>query len=340
MEYALLGRTGLRVSRLALGTAVFGLAPSEEDCEPLVHAAIDAGINLFDCANTYGNRKSFDRDGLPPSAERKHAEELLGRALRGKRDEVVLCTKVSEPVGRGPNDGGTGMPGRNSKGGGLSRYHLLREVENSLRRLNTDHIDVYHFHHPDPDTSIDESLAAADDLVRQGKVRYVGLSTFPGWQLSRAVMTAERLGTTRPILNQVAYNMVNRFVEHETIPAAIAHGLSVTCFSPLAGGALAGADARSRPHSGLKRWGMSYDLAPGQREVAEALDVQAKTWGHQSSHLALRWLLSRPAVASAIIGPETISELKQNLAALDLFLSPNDLETLDAIGRQRAIIPV
>ena len=192
MEYALVGRTGLRVSRLALGTAVLGLAPAEDRSDELIHAACDAGINLFDCANTYGNRSSFDREGLPSAEQRKHAEELLGRALKGHRDEVVLCTKVSEPVGDGANDGGLAIPGVGGRGGGLSRYHIMREVERSLKRLQTDRIDIYHLHHPDPETAIEETLSAVSDLVTQGKVLYVGLSTFGGWQLTQAVLTAAR----------------------------------------------------------------------------------------------------------------------------------------------------
>ncbi len=210
MEYVLVGRTGLRVSRIGLGTAVLGLVPPESETDALIGAALDLGINLFDCANTYGNRASFDRDGLPPSAQRKHAEELLGRALRQRRDDVVLCTKVSEPVGDGVNDGGMVIPGMGGHGGGLSRFHILREVERSLKRLGTDHIDILHLHHPDPDTAIEETLRAVDDLIHAGKARYVGLSTYSGWQLTQAVMTSEHHGLARPVLDQVSYNMLSR----------------------------------------------------------------------------------------------------------------------------------
>src|SRR5688572_11239315 len=141
MDYALVGRTGLRVSRVALGTALLGLSPREDDVDALVHSALDLGVNVFDCANTYGNRPAFDRPGLPPASQRKNAEELLGRALKGRRDDVVICTKVSEPVGGGVNDGGRTrrVPGVVGRGGGLSRFHITREVERSLRRLGTDH---------------------------------------------------------------------------------------------------------------------------------------------------------------------------------------------------------
>lgn len=326
MEYQLLGNTGLRVSRLALGTAVLGLTPPEDRSATLIHAAIDAGVNLIDCANTYGNRASFDREGLPSSAERRHAEEILGQALKGRRDDVVLCTKVSEPVGDGINDG---VGGR----GGLSRYHIMREAERSLRRLHTDHIDIYHMHHPDPDTSIDETLGAMDDLVRQGKVRYIGLSTFSGWQLTHAVMTAEMKSTVRPVLNQVAYNMINRSAEFEVVPAAKEMGLNLTCFSPLAGGALAGVEVMDRPYSGYRRWGAPFDYTPEQRFAAEQLSKVADEWGLRPAHLALHWLLSRDVVAAAIIGPESPEELEDNLRVFDIELDDSQSDALEDIGR-------
>jgi 1-deoxyxylulose-5-phosphate synthase len=340
MEYSLIGRTGLRASKLALGTAVFGVAPTADGCDALVGAAIDAGINVFDCANTYGNRASFDRPGLPTADQREHAEVLLGRALRGRRDDVIVCTKVSEPVGTGPNDGGMVIPGVGGHGGGLSRYHIMREVDRSLCRLGVDHIDIYHLHHPDPDTAIEETLRATDDLVRQGKVRYVALSTFAGWQLTEAVMTADRFGLARPVLDQVPYSLVNRWPEPEVSAAAVAHGVSVTCFSPLAGGALAGAESSERTISGLKRWGLPFDLPPHQREAANELNALASTWGHPPAHLALAWLLSRPSVATAIIGPETPAELAQSIGALDIALEPTQLDELDAIGRPDIALPI
>jgi 1-deoxyxylulose-5-phosphate synthase len=334
MEYALLGRTGLRVSRLALGTAVLGLAPPEDKCDELVHAALEAGINVFDCANTYGNRAAFDREGLPSAAQRQHAEELLGRALKGHRDDVVLCTKVSEPVGEGVNDGGMFLRGMGGRGGGLSRYHIMREVERSLRRLGTDHIDIYHLHHPDPDTALDETLRTMDDLVGQGKVRYVGLSTYSGWELTQAVMTADHLGlSSRPVLDQVSYNMLGRAVEKEVVPAAEEFGLSLTCFSPLAGGALAGTAVMNRPYSGLKRWGAPFDYTPEQRKAAAGLEDLANQWGYSPAQLALYWLMTRPALAVAVIGPETPEELNQNLGVFQVSLDEKQLEQLDSIGK-------
>ncbi|MEY2430559.1 MAG: hypothetical protein QOC92_284 [Acidimicrobiaceae bacterium] len=340
MEYTLLGRTGLRVSRLALGTAVLGLAPPEEEADALVHAALEFGINLFDCANTYGNRPSFDREGLPPAQARKHSEELLGRALKGHRDEVILCTKVSEPMGMGVNDGGMVIPGVGGQGGGLSRFHIMRELERSLRRLGTDHVDVYHMHHPDPDTGIDETLRAMDDLVHQGKVRYVALSTYSGWQMTHAVMTADRDRLSRPVLNQVPYNMINRGSEAEVVPAALELGLSLTCFSPLAGGALAGVDVMNRPYSGYRRWGAPFDYTPEQKDAASNLDEVSKKWGFEPAQLALHWLLNRPAVAAAIVGPETPEELKRNLDAFEVKLDDSQEAELDAVGQGVPGMPI
>lgn len=321
MQYALVGQTGLRVSRIALGTALFGLAPAEDACDTVVHTAVELGINLFDCANTYGNRASFDRDGLPAAAQRRHAEELLGRAVKGLRDDVVICTKVSEPVGDGVNDAG------------LSRYHIMREAEQSLRRLGTDHIDIYHLHHPCQETALDETLRAMDDLVHQGKVRYVALSTYPGWQMTKAVMTADRDHLARPVLNQVWYNLLQREVEADVVPAALDLDLSLTCFSPLAGGALAGTEVMDRRYSGLKRWGLPFDYTPDQRNAATKLQLLAAEWGHAPAHLAIRWLLSRPAVASAIVGPETAEELERSVAAIAVELDAGQLTVMDGIGQ-------
>ncbi|WP_416978945.1 aldo/keto reductase [Streptomyces sp. T028] len=338
MEHALLGRTGVRVSRIALGTALLGLAPGEAESDRFVHAAVDLGINVFDCANTYGNRPAFDRPGHPAAAERRHAEELLGKALRGRRDDVLVCTKVGEPVGAGVNDGGLGLavPGQVHPGGGLSRFHILREVDRSLRRLQTDHIDVYHLHHPDPDTPVVETLGTMDDLVRQGKIRYVGLSDHLGWQMTKAVLTADARRVARPVLNQIEYNLIRRAAEREIVPAAQELGVSLTCFSPLAGGALAGLDVLERPFGGLRRWGVPVTFSEEQRDAASALETFAKDWGQAPAHLALRWLLDRRPVAAAIIGPESVEELAAVVGAVDVVLEPEQVAALDKIGRAGA----
>ncbi|OPX06675.1 hypothetical protein B1964_28470 [Gordonia sp. i37] len=333
MQYQLLGRSGVRASRIALGTALLGLAPSGPDAEKLVHAAIDHGINVFDCANTYGNRPAFDRPGLPPASERRYAEEVLGEALRGRRDDVLVCTKVGEPVGDGVNDGGLTIPGQVNTGGGLSRFHIMREVDRSLTRLGTDHIDIYHLHHPDPDTPILETLDTLDSLVQQGKIRYVGLSDHLGWQMTQAVMVADSHSLPRPILNQIHYNMISRGPEVEVVPAASELGVSLTCFSPLAGGALAGAEVLDRSHAGMKRFGVPFAFTDTQRRVAVELSGLARRWGVAPAHLAMQWLWSRPGVATAIIGPESVDELDSAVEAFGVTLDAEQFAELDSVGR-------
>ena len=186
MRYSTLGSTGIKVSCIGLGTATFGVAPLADDAERLVGRALDLGINLVDTANSYGNQARFDRAGAPPAAARASAEEIVGRALRARRRDVVLCSKVMEPVGAGPNERG------------LSRRHIFDQVEASLGRLGTDHLDVYYAHHPDPATPIEQTLRAFDDLVRQGKIRYAALSTYPAWQMTEALWTADRRGFAPP----------------------------------------------------------------------------------------------------------------------------------------------
>lgn len=207
MQYQLLGQTGVRVSRLALGTALFGVAPLEADAAGLVRRALDLGVNFFETANSYGNQARFDRPGRPPAEQRRSAEEILGQALAGRRHEVVLATKVMERVGPGVNDGG------------LSRRHIVQQAEESLRRLRTDYIDLYYAHHPDPATPLEQTLRAFDDLVRQGKVRYAGLSTFPAWQMTEALWTSDRLGLNAPVCNQASYSLATRSAERELVPA-------------------------------------------------------------------------------------------------------------------------
>ncbi|GLY75266.1 aldo/keto reductase [Actinoallomurus iriomotensis] len=319
MEYSLLGPSGIRVSRICLGTATFGVAPAADDATRLVHAALDRGVNFVDTANSYGHLPHFDRPGTPPAAAREPAEELVGRALHGRRDEVVLATKAGEPVGPGVGDRG------------LSRRHLFRQLEASLRRLRTDHVDVYYAHHPDPDTPLAQTLRAFDDMVRQGKVRYAALSTYPAWQLTHALWIGSDLGLDPPVCAQVRYNLVDRAVEREVVPAARRFGLSLVAFSPLSGGLLAGEDAASREYAGERRWG-GQGYSARQREAAGRLSSLAGEWGQPPERLALAWLLARPGVASAIVGPETPAELDASVAAAGLTLAPEQVAALDEIG--------
>lgn len=320
MKYSLLGRTGLHVSKIALGTATFGVTPRDEDAPAMINRALDLGINLFDTSNSYGHQPRFDQEGAPPADQRRPAEEILGSALKGRRHEAIICTKVREPVQPGPN------------GSGLSRVHMMQQVEESLRRLGTDYIDIYYAHHPDPLTPIDHTLRTFDDLIRQGKVRYCALSTFPAWQLTEALWQADSLNLNAPVADQVNYNLVNRSVEAEVVPACLRFGPSLTVFGPLYGGLLAGVSVLDRPVQGSQRWGRG-GFSEREVGIAHSLDALAKESGTPPAHLALAWLLSRPAVATAIIGPEKIGELEENCEAADLELASELLERVDAIGK-------
>ena len=223
MDYSLLGPTGVKVSKICLGTATFGVAPDAQEAERVVHAALDLGINFFDTANVYGASPTFDRPGAPPAAEREPAEQILGRALAGRRDDVVIATKSGER--------------RFDPAAGLSRRYIIQQVEHSLRRLGTDYIDLYYAHFPDPDTPLDQTLSVYDDLVRQGKLRYVALSNHPAWQVTHALWIADdRRLAAAPVCVQVKYNLIDRAAEHELAPACLRFGLSIVPFGPLHGG--------------------------------------------------------------------------------------------------------
>ena len=328
MKYILLGSTGVRVSRIALGTAAFGVAPLEKDAIKMAHQAMDLGINIIDTAVTYGNQPRFDRPGVPPADQRKAAEEILGVAMKGRRDDLIICTKVQERFSEGPNGGGP-------DGGGLTRYHMMNQVERSLRRLQTDHIDVYYAHHPDPTTPLDQTMRVFNDLIRQGKVRYCALSMFPAWQLAHASMLADLHGLSRPVAHQIGYSMVSRQVEQEVIPAAREFGIGQTVASPLAGGLLTGIAATKRSIVGGQRWnsGVGPGYSPEQINAAEGLEELGKKWGNSPAQLALAWLISRPTIACAIVGPETSEELKENASAADVQLDTEQMNILDEIGK-------
>lgn len=334
MDYRLLGNSGVRVSALCIGTAFYGITPLEEGVKPLVDRAIDLGINFFDTANSYGNQTRFDRPGIPPAAERKSSEELVGRALRDhNRYEVVIATKVQEKVGEGPNDGGP-------TGGGLTRKHIMAQCEQSLRRLGTDYIDVYYAHHPDPTTPLEQTLRAFDDLVRQGKIRYPALSNYPAWQLTRALWLCERERLNLPVAMEMPYNMVNRGIEREVIPACLEFGIGITAYSPLASGLLSGHYRLgvAPPPGSRGAWNARHGRNNGlpfpepQMRLAEQLTQHAGSWGEHPARLALAWLLSRPGLTSAIIGPEDVPQLEELRPAADLTLSEEQRTTLDALA--------
>jgi aryl-alcohol dehydrogenase-like predicted oxidoreductase len=317
MEYRILGRTGIRVSTHCLGTMMFGAWGNEDEDESvrIIHAALDAGINFVDTADVYAAGQS---------------EEIVGRALKGRRDEVVLATKVHGQMGPGPNDRGN------------SRLWILREVENSLRRLQTDHIDLYQLHRPDPDTDIEETLGALTDLIRAGKVRYVGSSTYPAWQIVEAQWAAERRGLERYVCEQPPYSIFVRGIERGVLPVAQRYRMGVIAWSPLAAGWLAGNYRRgeeirpgSRADRSRHRGGpiaARFDRSrPGNQRKLDLVDDLAAVAGKAGlsmTHMAIAFVLAHPAVTSAIIGPRTMDQLEDLLAGADRRL---DDETLDAI---------
>ncbi len=314
MVYRSFGITGVQVSPLCLGTMNFGDPTPEDESLRIIDVALDHGINFLDTANVYNAGES---------------ERIVGRALQrnGRRDEVVLATKVHGVMGSGPNDQGN------------SRYHIIRAWEDSLRRLQVDHIDLYQMHRPSLEIPQDETLRALDDLVRSGKVRYIGCSTHPAWMVMEALMTSERLGITRYISEQPPYNLLDRRIENELVPLAQRYRLALLPWSPLAGGILAGryGDPNSTPEgSRLSRTGK--DSPFGQRvtrrgiTVAQGLAVVAKERGLTDSQLALLWCKDQPAVTAPIIGPRTMQQLEDALAILEMQLDDDDHARLDALN--------
>jgi aryl-alcohol dehydrogenase-like predicted oxidoreductase len=313
MRYRQLGHTGVEVSSLCLGTMMFGAwgNPDHEDSIRIIHAALDAGVNFVDTADVYAGGES---------------EEIVGKALRGRRDDVVLATKVHGSMG----------DDRNRRGN--SRRWIVREVEDSLRRLGTDWIDLYQIHRPEPDTAIDETLGALTDLVRAGKVRYIGSSTFPAHAIVAAQWTAQRRGRERFVCEQPPYSMLVRGIEADVLPVCRAHGMGVIPWSPLAGGWLSGryrkgTDAPKSTRS--ERLPQRFDLAlPANRaklDAADALAGVAEETGLSLIHLALGFVLTHPAVTAAIIGPRTMEQLESQLGAADVDVPAEVLDKIDAI---------
>ena len=330
MDYRRLGHSGLKVSRLCLGTMMFGRwgNPDRDDCVRIVHRALDEGINFIDTANRYCWGES---------------EEIVGKAVRGRRDSVVLATKVFMPGAEGVLDRGT------------SRRHIFLQVEASLRRLGTDWIDLYQLHRNDRDTPLDETLGALSDLVRQGKVRYVGVSTghasdpvdlqFSGWRMVESLWISERRGLERFICTQPPYSIFSRDVERDVFPVCERFGFGAIVWSPLEGGWLAGRYRRGKPAPEDSRatneteFGMfvrdNFDLSGerGQRRLAviEELVGMAEELGASLAAYATAWVLRLPAVTSAIVGPRLMHHLEGSLPALGLTLPQSHLDRIDAL---------
>ena len=317
MKYSILGPTGVRVSRICVGTATFGVAPSSADAAGIVGAALDLGINFFDTADVYGSTPTFDRPGAPPASERESAEEILGRALAGRRDDVVLATKSGER--------------RFDPDAGLSRRYVIQQVEQSLRRLRTDRIDLYYAHFPDPNTPLEQTLTVYDDLIRQGKLRHVALSNHPAWQVAEALWIADdRRLASAPVCAQVMYSLLDRSAETELADACLRFGLSIVPYAPLHGGLLADLAVLDREIAGDKRYG-GAGFTPAEIAIARELDRLAREWNLGMQQVSLAWLLSRPAVASVIVGAESTEELQANASAADVELTLGQLDAVSAL---------
>ena len=308
-----LGSTGIKVSQLCLGAMMFGAwgNPDHEDSIRIIHAALDAGINFVDTADMYSAGES---------------EEIVGKALAGRRDSVILATKVHGPMSFDPNEQGN------------SRRWIIRECENSLRRLGTDYIDLYQIHRPDPAMDVDETLAGLTDLIRQGKVRYAGSSTFPASSIVEAQWTAERRQRERFVCEQPPYSLLTRGVEAEVLPICQKYGMGVIPWSPLAGGWLSGKWRKDGSELGSRRSAMlpdRYDLSkPGNQaklDAADALADLADKSGISLIHLALAFVTNHPAVTSAIIGPRTMEHLESQIGAADVILDTEVLDQIDSI---------
>ncbi len=304
MQYRSLGGTGIQVSPYGLGTLMFATAMGNdpEDSARILRKALDAGINLIDTADSYGD-----------------SEEVVGKALRGHRDDVVLATKFGRQIGDGPNRQGA------------SRRWILTAVENSLRRLQTDYIDLYQLHRPDPATSIEETLAALTDLIRAGKVRAIGASQTPASGIVEGQWVAERRGLERLRAEQPAYSLLNRGIEREILPATQRFGMGVLVWGPLGQGLLTGR-VRKNQDNDLRRAGLLRQLSDERRlDVVEQLVLVAEHSGLAMTHLAMAFTITHPGVTSALLGARTMSQLDDLLAGLDVTLTDDILDRIDEI---------
>ncbi|MER6997593.1 aldo/keto reductase [Streptomyces sp. NPDC000410] len=317
MEYTQLGRTGLKVGRLVLGTMNFGPQTDEAESHTIMDAALDAGINLFDTANAYGW-----------GANKGRTEEIIGNWFEkssDRRDKVVLATKVYANMGP---DGEPVWPNHDK----LSALNIRRAVEASLRRLKTDHIDLYQFHHIDRDTPVEEIWQAVDVLIQQGKILYAGSSNFPGWKIAQSDETAARRGMVGLVSEQCLYNLAERRAEMEVIPAAREYGLGIIPWSPLHGGLLGGM-IKKQVEGGRRATGRAADALtdPAVRAQVQAYEDLLDKHGLPPGEAALAWLLTRPGVTGPIVGPRTLDQLTSALRAVELELSEELLAELDAI---------
>jgi aryl-alcohol dehydrogenase-like predicted oxidoreductase len=326
MEYRQLGRSGLRVSTLTLGTMTFGGvggfsavgATDVEGARRQVDLCLDAGVNLIDTADVYSG-------GL--------AEEITGQVIKGRRESLLLSTKVRMSMGKGPNDAG------------LSRQHIVAGCEASLRRLGTDHIDIYHVHEWDGQTRLEETLSALNSLVDAGKVRYLAASNYAGWQLMKALAMADAHGYERFAAQQIYYSLQARDAELELVPLAVDQGLGILVWSPLAGGLVSGKYRRNAsPTEGTRQVSGTWNEPPvrDQEKLYDTVDVLvdiADGRGASPAQVALAWLLGRPAVTSVIIGARTDEQLRDNLGGADLALTADERDALDKVSAPDLLYP-
>jgi aryl-alcohol dehydrogenase-like predicted oxidoreductase len=317
MRYLRLGASGLKVSAIGLGANAFGGRATPEASHEVIRTALDLGINLIDTANVYTAGQS---------------ERIIGEAIASRRDEVVLATKAGMRAGDGPLDRGS------------SRLHLMRELERSLTRLRTDHVDLYQIHRFDDETPLEETLRTVDDMVRSGKVRYLGASNYAAWQLMKALGLCDRLGLERLVSVQPSYSLAGRRVEEELVPCCLDQGVGIIAYFPLAGGLLSGKYVRGQavpkgsradttPAFGERMLGSEARLA-----LAEGVAAIARDLGATPAQVALAWLVHMPAVASAIAGATRADQVRENAAAADLTLEPAVMERLDQLSRPFASV--
>jgi aryl-alcohol dehydrogenase-like predicted oxidoreductase len=326
MEYRLLGGSGLKVSALSFGTGTFGGAneffkawgeTDVAEASRLIDICFEAGVNLFDTANGYSDGRS---------------EEILGKALEGKRDRALISTKAFFPTGGGPNDSGS------------SRYHLRRALEDSLRRLGTDYIDIYHLHGFDALTPIEEVQDTLNKFVREGKVRYIACSNFSGWHLMKSLAAAERYGWTRFVAHQVYYSLIGRDYEWELMPLGLDQKVGALVWSPLGWGRLTGKIRRGQPLPEVSRLHKTAATGPQVSDehvykVVDALDAVGAETGKSVPQVALNWLLQRPTVSSVIVGARNEEQLRQNLAAEGWNLTAAQVAQLDKASAQQPAYP-
>lgn len=328
MEYRQLGGSGLQVPVLSFGTATFGGGneffkawgnTQQDEAARLVNICVDAGVTLFDTADVYS---------------RGIAEEILGKVLSasGLREKVLISTKATFPMGDGPNDFGS------------SRFHLVKSCEDSLRRLNTDHIDIYHMHGFDGNTPVEETLKALDNLVQSGKVRYIACSNFSGWHLMKSLSVSERYGWSKYIAHQAYYSLLDREFEWELMPLGIDQKVGTIVWSPLSSGRLSGKFRRGTPMPKDNRMTQGGAHGPATNEpllykIVDALDEVAAETGKSVAQIALNWLLGRPTVANIVVGARNEEQLKQNLGAIGWKLSVEQVRKLDAASEVPLIYP-